>query len=234
VLELSRVKAGYGKIQVLEGISMKFGESSITSILGANGAGKTTTLNCISGLVRVQQGEIVFSGMRIDRMEPDAIVAAGLCQVPEGREIFSDMTVRENLLMGAFTRSDRAEIQRDLDRVVDYFPVLGQRMTQISGTLSGGEQQMLLIARALMARPRLLMLDEPSLGLSPVLVEQIFEIIPRLRAEKLTIVLVEQNAAIALQISDYAYIMENGEIKFHAAAGELMEDPVVQKSYLGG
>lgn len=233
MLEVSQIRAGYGKIQVLEGVSMAFREGTITSILGANGAGKTTTLNCISGMVRIQAGEIKFKGKRIDRLDADAIVAAGLCQVPEGREIFSDMTVRENLMMGAYIRSDKKEIEQDLEQMIGYFPVLGERLTQLSGTLSGGEQQMLLIARALMARPSMLMLDEPSLGLSPILVEQIFEIIPQLRDNRLTVVLVEQNASIALQISDYAYILENGEVKFHAPAGDLMEDPVIQESYLG-
>ena len=233
MLEVKGISASYGQIQALSNVSLTVPQGKIVSLLGANGAGKTTTLNCISHMVPLTGGSITFKGERIDRLAADRIVARGLCQVPEGREIFAQMSVRENLEIGAHVRNDHAEIRADIEKIVDYFPVLRQRFKQHAGTLSGGEQQMLLIGRALMARPALLMLDEPSLGLSPILVDQIFEIIQQINKTGITILLVEQNAQIALEVSDYAYILENGEVGLHAASAELMQNEAVKRAYLG-
>ena len=199
----------------------------------ANGAGKTTTLNTISRLVPVTSGAIRFEGRAIERLPSHDVVKAGVSQVPEGREVFKDMSVRENLDLGAHTRRDGAGVRADIDRSLEYFPVLKERLRQKAGTLSGGEQQMLLIARALMARPRLLLLDEPSLGLSPLLVQKIFAIIRRLNADGLSILLVEQNAAVALAVSSYAYILENGEITLEGPSEALRQDEAVKRTYLG-
>jgi branched-chain amino acid transport system ATP-binding protein len=233
MLELKEICAGYGRINALSGVGLKVDAGRVVALLGANGAGKTTTLNCISRVVALTSGEIHFEGQRVDRLASEDMVARGVCQVPEGREIFARMSVRENLEIGAHLRRDTAVIRQDLDRVCEYFPRLRQRFTQEAGTLSGGEQQMLLIARALMGRPKLLLLDEPSLGLSPLLVEQIFAIIRQLNKEGLTILLVEQNARIALNVSDYAYILENGEIAFEGNSADLVRDDRVRQAYLG-
>lgn len=233
MLELKGISAGYGRINALSGVGLKVDAGRVVALLGANGAGKTTTLNCISRVVALTSGEIHFEGQRVDRLASEDMVARGVCQVPEGREIFAKMSVRENLEIGAHLRRDTAAIKQDLDRVCDYFPRLRQRFTQEAGTLSGGEQQMLLIARALMGRPKLLLLDEPSLGLSPLLVEQIFDIIRQLNKQGLTILLVEQNARIALNVSDYAYILENGEIAFEGNSADLVRDDRVRQAYLG-
>lgn len=233
MLELKDISAGYGRINALSGVGLKVDAGRVVALLGANGAGKTTTLNCISRVVALTSGEIRFEGQRVDRLASEDMVARGVCQVPEGREIFAKMSVRENLEIGAHLRRDTAVIKQDFDRVCDYFPRLRQRFTQEAGTLSGGEQQMLLIARALMGRPKLLLLDEPSLGLSPLLVEQIFDIIRQLNKEGLTILLVEQNARIALNVSDYAYILENGEIAFEGNSADLVRDDRVRQAYLG-
>lgn len=233
MLELKAISAGYGRINALSGVGLKVDAGRVVALLGANGAGKTTTLNCISRVVALASGEIHFEGQRVDRLASEDMVARGVCQVPEGREIFAKMSVRENLEIGAHLRRDTAVIRQDLDRVCEYFPRLRQRFTQEAGTLSGGEQQMLLIARALMGRPKLLLLDEPSLGLSPLLVEQIFGIIRQLNKEGLTILLVEQNARIALNVSDYAYILENGEIAFEGNSADLVRDDRVSQAYLG-
>lgn len=233
MLELKAISAGYGRINALSGVGLKVESGRIVALLGANGAGKTTTLNCISRVVELTSGEIHFERQRIDRLASEDMVDRGVCQVPEGREIFAKMSVRENLEIGAHLRRDTAVIKQDLDRVCEYFPRLRQRFAQEAGTLSGGEQQMLLIARALMGRPKLLLLDEPSLGLSPLLVEQIFAIIRQLNKEGLTILLVEQNARIALNVSDYAYILENGEIAFEGDSAELVRDDRVRQAYLG-
>lgn len=233
MLELRDISAGYGRINALSGVGLKVDAGRVVALLGANGAGKTTTLNCISRVVALTSGEIHFEGQRVDRLASEDMVARGVCQVPEGREIFAKMSVRENLEIGAHLRRDTAAIKQDLDRVCDYFPRLRQRFAQEAGTLSGGEQQMLLIARALMGRPKLLLLDEPSLGLSPLLVEQIFDIIRQLNKESLTILLVEQNARIALNVSDYAYILENGEIAFEGNSADLVRDDRVRQAYLG-
>jgi branched-chain amino acid transport system ATP-binding protein len=233
LLELTGVSASYGRIQALSGVSLSVPEGSIVALLGSNGAGKTTTLNTISRLVPVQSGSIRFDGKPIESMASHKVVEGGVVQVPEGREVFRDMSVRENLEMGAYRRKDAAMVRADFDHVLDYFPKLRDRLLQRAGTLSGGEQQMLLIGRALMARPRLLLLDEPSLGLSPVLVQQIFGIIDRLNKDGLTILLVEQNAAVALSTSRYAYILENGEMALQGASEQLRRDDSVRRTYLG-
>ncbi|MFB9269979.1 ABC transporter ATP-binding protein [Bradyrhizobium erythrophlei] len=233
LLEVDGVSAAYGRIQALSSVSLRMGAGSIVALLGGNGAGKTTTLNTISRLVPLTAGSIRFEGKPLDRLGSHHVVSAGISQVPEGREVFRDMSVRENLEMGAYSRRDSAAVRSDLERAFDYFPVLRERLKQKAGTLSGGEQQMLLIARALMARPRLLLLDEPSLGLSPVLVQKIFDIIARLHADGLSILLVEQNAAVALAASQYAYILENGEIVLEGASDALRQDEAVKRTYLG-
>jgi branched-chain amino acid transport system ATP-binding protein len=234
LLELRDISASYGRIQALSGVSLSVPEGEIVSLLGANGAGKTTTLNVVSRLVPVTVGSVLFDGTAIERWAPHKIVGHGVVQVPEGREIFHDMSVRENLLMGAYRRTDANAAASDFERVLEYFPVLRERLRQKAGTLSGGEQQMLLIARALMARPRLVLLDEPSLGLSPRLVQQIFDIVRRLnREERLTILLVEQNASVALAVSSYAYILENGEIAIEGPSEQLRADDTVRQTYLG-
>jgi branched-chain amino acid transport system ATP-binding protein len=233
MIELANVSASYGRIEALSGVSLRVREGSIVALLGANGAGKSTTLNVISGIVPPTAGDIVFRGQSIRRLGSDRIVRLGISQVPEGREIFRDMSVHENLVIGAHLRRDR-ELDRDIEVMTGYFPILAKRFRQMAGTLSGGEQQMLLIARALMARPKLLLLDEPSLGLSPLLVQQIFDIIVRLhREEKLTLLIVEQNAAVALAVSDYAYILENGEIVVEGRSADLAHDDSVRSAYLG-
>jgi branched-chain amino acid transport system ATP-binding protein len=234
LLELRDISASYGRIQALSGVSLSVPEGEIVSLLGANGAGKTTTLNVVSRLVPVTVGSVLFDGTAIERWAPHKVVGHGVVQVPEGREIFHDMSVRENLLMGAYRRTDANAAASDFERVLEYFPVLRERLRQKAGTLSGGEQQMLLIARALMARPRLVLLDEPSLGLSPRLVQQIFDIVRRLnREERLTILLVEQNASVALAVSSYAYILENGEIAIEGPSEQLRADDTVRRTYLG-
>jgi branched-chain amino acid transport system ATP-binding protein len=234
LLELSDVGASYGRIEALSGVSLRVPKGGIVALLGANGAGKTTTLNVISGIVPPSRGDVRFAGRSLRGLGSDKVVAAGISQVPEGREIFRDMTVHENLVIGAQLRRDGAGIARDIEVMAGYFPILAKRFKQLAGTMSGGEQQMLLIARALMARPKLLLLDEPSLGLSPILVEQIFDIIVRLhRDEKLTLLIVEQNAAVALAASQYAYILENGEIVAEGASAELAANDKVRAAYLG-
>ena len=233
LLEIMGISASYGRIQAISGISLRVPQGAIVALLGANGAGKTTTLNTISRLVPITSGSILFEGKAIDRATSHGVVAAGISQVPEGREVFREMSVAENLEMGAYGRADRPGIRDDIERAFDYFPILKERYQQKAGTLSGGEQQMLVIARALMARPRLLLLDEPSLGLSPLLVEKIFAIIRRLNADGLSILLVEQNASVALGASSYAYILEIGEVAVAGASEALRQDDVVRRSYIG-
>ncbi|GMV45164.1 MAG: ABC transporter ATP-binding protein [Pseudomonadota bacterium] len=233
-LQVRGVSAFYGAIQALHDISLDVPQGSIVALLGSNGAGKSTTLNAVSRLIEASGGDIVFDGGSIRRLHSDEIVRRGLVQVPEGRQVFKDMSVRENLELGAFLRRGRREVAEDFERVCTMFPRLGERAEQRASTLSGGEQQMLAIARALMARPRMILLDEPSMGLSPLLVEQIFEIIQRLNREQgLTILLVEQDVRLALQISSYAYILENGEISLHGPSDQLSNDPAVRRAYLG-
>ena len=234
LLTLAGVSAGYGRIEALSEVSLTVAEGGITALLGANGAGKTTVLNTVCGLVAARRGTITFEGRRIDGLSSERIVSLGISQVPEGREVFRDMSVQENLLLGAHRRSDASGIAHDIEVMCGHFPILRQRWRQMAGTLSGGEQQMLLIARALMARPRLLLLDEPSLGLSPLLVQRVFETIVRLHhEEKLTLLIVEQNAAIALEVARYAYILENGEVAAEGTPAQLSADDAVASAYLG-
>ncbi|MGE4450430.1 ABC transporter ATP-binding protein [Castellaniella sp.] len=234
-LSIESVSAAYGNISALHDVSLEVPAGGIVALLGANGAGKSTTLNVVSGLVRPTRGTVRFDGEPIHRMAADHIVRRGIIQVPEGREIFRDMSVRENLEMGAYTRKDRAAVARDLDAMCDTFPRLRERIGQKAATLSGGEQQMLATARAMMARPRMILLDEPSMGLAPLVVEQIFETVRTLNREQgITILLVEQNAKLALSVSSHAYILENGEIVLQGASADLRNDEAVQRAYLGG
>ncbi len=234
LLEVDKIECSYGRIRALEGISLKVEDGEIVTLIGANGAGKTTTLRAISGLVRPGKGSIRFDGRDLMRLTPDQIVKLGLGHSPEGRRVFSRMTVRENLELGAFIRKSAAEIKSDLDRVLTIFPRLQERLTQKAGTLSGGEQQMLAMARALMSRPRLLMLDEPSLGLSPILVQTIFGVIREINAAGTTILLIEQNARQALSIASRGYVLEVGKIAFQDTAANLMSSEAVRAAYLGG
>ncbi|EOD00330.1 ABC transporter ATP-binding protein [Caldisalinibacter kiritimatiensis] len=233
MLKLRDVNAYYGYVHALKGISIDVEEGKIVSLLGANGAGKTSTLKVISRLVSVESGIIEFQERNIKNYSPEQIVSMGIVQVPEGRQVFPQLTVKENLMIGTFTRKDKDNIPNTLDKVYTYFPRLKEREKQIAGTLSGGEQQMLAIGRALMAKPKLLLLDEPSLGLAPLIVKDIFEIIKEINKEGTTILLVEQNAFQALQISDYAYILETGKIVHQGRANQLISDQNVKKAYLG-
>ncbi|MES2534523.1 MAG: ABC transporter ATP-binding protein [Pseudomonadota bacterium] len=232
MLKVEGISASYGAIVALENVSLEVPSGKIVALLGANGAGKSTTLNCISGMVPLKKGSILFEGAPISGMRADGVVAKGIVQVPEGREIFPEMTVADNLLVGTWLRR-KAESADDFERVYTLFPRLKERLKQEAGTLSGGEQQMLMIGRAIMARPKILLLDEPSLGLSPVLIENIFEVIQQLHTQGTTILLVEQNARMALSISDYAYVLENGEVKLHGPSDQLANDPAVREAYLG-
>jgi branched-chain amino acid transport system ATP-binding protein len=234
LLKLENIHTFYGNIQALKGVSMEVSEGEIITLIGGNGAGKTTTLMSISGIVPPRSGKINFMGQAIHVMRPDRIVSLGISQVPEGRHIFPGLTVMENLYMGAFLRNDKHGIQKDLDYIFSLFPILTERRNQAGGTLSGGEQQMLAISRALMARPRLLLLDEPSLGLAPLIVKQIFEIIRKINTEQnTTIFLVEQNANLALRVAHRGYVMENGVIMLEDAANRLLSNEQVKKAYLG-
>ena len=233
LLKLDGVRAGYGLIEVLKGISLEVGEGEIVTVIGANGAGKTTTLMSVSGLVKVRSGEVRFAGESISERPAHEIMRLGICQSPEGRKIFPRLTVLENLEMGAFTRSDRPGIQEDLEKAFTLFPILKERRSQTGGTLSGGEQQMLAIARALMGRPKLLLLDEPSLGLAPLIVLRIFEVVRDLNRRGISILLVEQNARLALKLAHRGYVMETGEITIAGPAAELLQDPRVKDAYLG-
>ena len=234
LLELRDVHTYYGNIHALKGLSLTVEAGEIVTLIGANGAGKSTTLKTISGLLRPRQGEIWFDGKRIDGTPAHEIVTLGISQSPEGRRIFPRMTVRENLEMGAFQRVMGRETDADFERVYTLFPRLKERLGQNGGTLSGGEQQMLAIGRALMARPKVLLLDEPSMGLAPILVEQIFDIIKDINASGTTVLLVEQNALMALGIARRGYILQTGEIVLHDVADKLIVNPEVQKAYLGG
>jgi branched-chain amino acid transport system ATP-binding protein len=234
LLEVDGVDAFYGRIRALEGVRLHVEEGEIVTLIGANGAGKTTTLRAISGLVPVARGEIRFAGRSLGGLTPDAIVRRGIGHAPEGRRVFARMSVRENLELGAYTRSSRHEYSEDLARVLATFPRLGERLEQKSGTLSGGEQQMLAIGRALMSRPRLLMLDEPSLGLSPILVQTIFAVIGEINARGTTVLLIEQNARQALAIATRGYVLEVGKIVQHDSAANLLASDAVRAAYLGG
>lgn len=234
MLEINDLHIHYGVIEALKGVSLKVEEGKIVSLIGANGAGKTSLLQAISGIVKKSGGDVLFLDGSIYKTSPRKIVEQGLIQVPEGRHVFPGLSVYENLLMGAYLRKDKAGIQEDLKKVYERFPVLEQRKNQDASTLSGGEQQMLAMGRALMARPRLLLLDEPSMGLAPILVKEIFSIIEDINETGTTILLVEQNARMALQISDYAYVLETGRVSLEGPAHELAESSAVQDAYLGG
>jgi branched-chain amino acid transport system ATP-binding protein len=234
MLKLQDIESYYGKIQALKDITLEVPEGGIVAILGANGAGKSTTLRTISGLIQPARGQIHFQGNPIHTMPPHKIVRLGICQVPEGRDVFMGLTVQENMKMGAFTRKENREVQQDLERIYTSFPILKDRVNQQAGTLSGGEQQMLAIARGLMSNPRLMLLDEPSLGLAPLIVEEIFRIIKEINKEGVTILLVEQNANMALQTAQYGYVMETGSIALHDKAENLIQNDYVRRVYLGG
>ncbi|HZN18306.1 MAG TPA: ABC transporter ATP-binding protein [Micromonosporaceae bacterium] len=233
LLDVAGVSLLYGRIQALHEVSLRVDEGEIVALIGANGAGKTTTMRAISGIRPVSTGRVVFAGEDITRLRADLRVVRGLCQAPEGRGIFPGMSVLENLEMGAYTRRDRPAIVADLDRVFGLFPRLAERRRQAGGTLSGGEQQMLTIGRALMSRPRLLLLDEPSMGLAPMLIQQIFGIITEINEQGTTILLVEQNAQQALRRAHRAYVLETGRIVRSGTADELLHDPAVKEAYLG-
>jgi branched-chain amino acid transport system ATP-binding protein len=233
MLELRDVEVAYGNIRALKGISLTVVEGELVTLIGANGAGKSTTLKTISGLLRPKSGTLLYENQELERLPPHKIVALGISHCPEGRHVFGRLTTTENLRLGAVQRQDRQNVQGDIEYVYKLFPVLKERSAQLAGTLSGGEQQMLAIARALMSRPRLLLLDEPSLGLAPILVSLIFETIQQLKREGVTILLVEQNARLALDIADRAYVMETGHIGLQGLAGELKHNPQVEQTYLG-
>jgi branched-chain amino acid transport system ATP-binding protein len=234
LLQVSDLTVHYGAIQALRGISFEVAQGEIITLIGSNGAGKTTTLHAISNIIKKTRGTVFFEGADISALPPDRIVASRLIQVPEGRRIFANLTVRDNLEMGAYTRRDKGGVRTDLEMVYELFPRLKERIHQIAGTLSGGEQQMLALGRALMASPRLLLLDEPSMGLAPILVDEIFAIIRRINKAGTTILLVEQNAFKALGLAVRAYILETGYVLKSGPAKELMGDPAVKAAYLGG
>lgn len=233
MLEVQDIHVYYGNIHALKGVSLSVGPGEIVTLIGANGAGKSTTLMTISGIRRPRRGTIILDGKRIDTESPEAIVRLGVVQVPEGRRIFPHLTVRENLRIGAFARDDRDDYEADLRRVMELFPRLKERENQLGGTLSGGEQQMLAIGRALMARPRVLLLDEPSLGLAPIIVDQIFEIIREINQSGTAVLLVEQNALAALKLSHRGYVIETGSVRLSGPSDELLTNPEVRRAYLG-
>ena len=234
MLSVKNINVYYGSIHAIKDVSFHVNEGEIVTLIGANGAGKTTTMHAISGLLKLQSGEIDYCGQTISKMEAHKIIRLGLAQVPEGRRVFSGLTVQQNLQMGAYTRRDGKEaIQNDFDMVFDLLPRLKERRNQPAGTLSGGEQQMLAMGRALMAKPKMILMDEPSMGLSPLLVKEIFAIIQEVNKQGITILLVEQNAKMALAISDRAYVLETGNISIEGNAADLLNDPRVKKAYLG-
>ena len=233
ILEMRDVVSAYGRIQALKGISLKVFPGEIVTIIGANGAGKSTTLMTICNIVKAVSGDIFYKGERINGVNSDLLPPMGLCQVPEGRRIFPRLSVLENLDMGAFFRTDASEVKEDVERVFDLFPKLRERRKQLGGTLSGGEQQMLAMARALMSRPKVLLLDEPSMGLAPLLVQQIFNIVKMINEQGVTVVLVEQNANLALQCAQRGYVLETGNVVMEDEAGKLLENPDIRKAYLG-
>ncbi len=235
MLEVRDLHSGYGKIEILKGVQLKVPRGKIVSLIGCNGAGKTTFLMTLSGIVKARKGSIHFSGAGIEKMSPDKIVRLGITQVPEGRRVFQHMTVEENIDLGAYTRMDsKNDIQKDKEEMLALFPVLKNRLKGLAGNMSGGEQQMLAMARALMARPKLLLLDEPSLGLAPKMIEMVFSLIEKINAEKnMTILLVEQNAFKALGLAHYAYVIESGRIQLEGTGKELLSNPTVKQCYLG-
>lgn len=233
MLELRNVNTFYGNIQALRDVNIRINEGEIVTLIGANGAGKSTTLMTICGGTPPRSGEVLFRGHPIHTLRPNKIVALGISQVPEGRLIFPDLTVQENLDLGAFLRNDKDNIKKDLDYIFDLFPILAQRRAQTGGTLSGGEQQMLAVGRALMSRPKIMMMDEPSLGLAPLVVKGIFEIIKEINRQGVTILLIEQNANMALHIADTAYVLETGRLTIRGAGKELLSNEAVKRAYLG-
>ena len=233
LLEVNQIETYYGNIKALKGVSLTVDQGEVVTLIGSNGAGKTTTLRTISGQIRPRSGQVLLEGKRIDNVAPDQLVRMGIGHAPEGRRIFSRMTVRENLEMGAFARNDRAGIAADMERVLTLFPRLRERMSQAGGTLSGGEQQMLAIGRALMSKPNVLLLDEPSMGLSPILVETIFNIIKEINRAGTTILLVEQNALLALEVAHRGYVIETGQIVLEDTGDNLLKSEKVRKAYLG-
>jgi branched-chain amino acid transport system ATP-binding protein len=238
MLTINKLSAGYGKIQVLHGITLEVPKSKVVTLIGSNGAGKTTTMRAISGMIACTSGEISLNGKRISGLESYHIARRGLAHSPEGRRVFSTMSVHDNLLLGAFPRltgsRPKGNVAHDLERALELFPRLKERRTQLAGTLSGGEQQMLAMARAIMLNPDVILLDEPSMGLAPILVDEVFKIIARLKAQNITMLLVEQFAAAALAVADYAYVLENGRIAVEGPAEKLRNDPAVKAAYLGG
>ena len=233
LLEVQDIQVYYGMIQALKGVSFSVNEGEVIALIGANGAGKTTTLHTVTGLLRAKSGHIIYDGQDITKVPPHKIVTMGMAHVPEGRRVFANMTVLQNLKMGAFTRSDKNEIDATIEKVYKRFPRLKERQNQTAGTLSGGEQQMLAMGRALMSKPRIVLMDEPSMGLSPIFVEEIFNIIKEISAEGTTVLLVEQNAKKALSIADRAYVLETGKIVLEGDAKDLLNDESIKKAYLG-
>jgi branched-chain amino acid transport system ATP-binding protein len=234
MLEVKDLHVYYGAIHALKGIGFHLNEGEIVALIGTNGAGKSTTLNSVSGLLKPEPGQLFFNGEEITNTPPQDVVKMGIVQVPEGRKIFARMTVRENLEMGAYVFNDRDQIEADVQHAFEMFPRLRERQKQLGGTLSGGEQQMLAMARALMTRPKLLLMDEPSMGLAPILVEQVFEIIQEINSKGTTVLLVEQNAQMALSIADRAYVLETGKVVLDGPGKELLSNPLVKEAYLGG
>ena len=234
LLQLTKLSVNYGNIAAVHDLTIEVHPGEIVTLIGSNGAGKSTTLRTISGLLKPRSGEVVFDGRKISGMAGHAVVKAGICHSPEGRRIFQRMTVSENLDLGAFLRNDTAQIAADRDNVLELFPVLRERLQQKAGTMSGGEQQMLAVARALLGNPKLLLLDEPSMGLAPVLVDVIFDTVEKIREQGVTVLLVEQNALAALRIADYAYVLESGRLALQGPAAELVKDDSLTKAYLGG
>ena len=238
MLRINNLEAGYGKVQVLHGISLEVPRGKVVTLIGSNGAGKTTTMRAISGMIKPTAGEISLNDKRIDGLESFTIAKLGLAHSPEGRRVFATMTVADNLVLGAFPRltgsRPKGDVSGDLERAMELFPRLKERRNQLAGTLSGGEQQMLAMARAVMLNPDVVLLDEPSMGLAPILVEEVFRIIGNLKAQGVTMLLVEQFAAAALKVADYGYVLENGRISVHGEASRLRDDPAVKAAYLGG
>lgn len=233
MLKVNNLYVNYGKVQVLNDITLEVKEGEIVTLIGSNGAGKSTFLKTISGLVRPHKGSIIFKGEDITGLSPDLIVKKGIAHVPEGRRIFTNMTVNENLLVGAYHRKDKENLERDYEEIFSLFPILRERLHQMAGTLSGGEQQMLALSRALLSNPKLIILDEPSLGLAPVVVDKVFDVIEKIRGKGITVLLVEQNAHLALELSDRAYVLETGEIKLSGLSKDLIQDSRIVEAYLG-
>jgi branched-chain amino acid transport system ATP-binding protein len=238
MLNIANLHAAYGKVEVLHGISLDVPKGKVVTLIGSNGAGKTTTMRAISGMIKPKSGSVTLAGQDVTGQPSHKIARAGLAHSPEGRRVFASMSVTDNLLLGAFPRFTRSrprgDVQGDLERAMELFPRLAERRTQLAGTLSGGEQQMLAMARAVMLKPEVILLDEPSMGLAPILVEEVFKIIARLKEEGVTMLLVEQFAAAALNVADYGYVLENGRISVHGEAEKLKNDPAVRAAYLGG